>query len=88
MKYICLGYADEQPVGNDVRTRAQRPDRCVLRLRRRAATNGHVVGGESPPKALGTPPPCDGRTARCPSPMARLPRRKSNWRILVLEARD
>jgi hypothetical protein len=30
-------------------------------------------------KALGTPPPCDGKTARCPSPMARMPRRKSSW---------
>jgi len=38
---------------------------------------------------LGTPPPCDGRTAKCPSPMAPYAETKEHLGgLLVLEATD
>ena len=78
MKYICLGYIEEKKW--ETMSESERNamlDECfaydgVLRK------NGHLPVGKRY-KALGTPPRCDGRAARCPSPMARMPRRKSNW---------
>ena len=78
MKYICLGYFDENKW--EAMSESEQHaflDECfayddVLRK------NGHIVGGKRS-KALGTRSPCDGRTANCPLPIAPTPRRRNSW---------
>src|SRR5947208_9749367 len=78
MKYICLGYLDEKNWETMSESELNAlVDECFAYedlLRK----NGHFVGSEAL-QPLGMPPHCDGRTARCSSPMARMPRRKSSW---------
>jgi hypothetical protein len=78
MKYICLGYIEEKKWETMPESEVNAMmDECfayddVLRK------NGHFAGGEALQSAQ-MPPRCGGGTARCPSPMGRVPRQKSNW---------
>ena len=79
MKYICLGYFDEKKWETTSQSEQNAYlDECFAyddELRK----NGHWVAGGERSKAPGTASPCDGRTAKCLSPMARTPRRKNSW---------
>ena len=76
MKYICLGYIEPNKFETMSETeRNAMVDECfayddVLRK------NGHFAGGEAL-QGPQTPRPCVGRMARCPSPMAPMPKRKN-----------
>jgi hypothetical protein len=88
MKYICLGFFDErkwEAISESEQNAFFTIASATTRGCGRTATG--LVGKRF--KALETPSPCDGRAARCPSPTARMLKRKSSLGGFgVFEARD
>ncbi len=77
MKYVSLAYIDEKRF--EALTGSEQDamrDVCFAYIDWLKET-GHFVGGELLQSAA-TRPHCAGRTAECPSPTGRTPRRKSS----------